>query len=92
MRFFKSFSIPLVPPKSNLTASHNPRNGGDFLLLFSPPTKSSGVLRKMVSCGEAADRIAKFNKKRHAMVRQWADYLNVLSTGGKVIACRMNTD
>ena len=80
------------PPKSNLKASHNPRNGGFFLLLFSPPTKSSGVLRKMFSCGEAGDRIAKLNKKRHAMVRQWADYLNALSTGGKVIACRMNTD
>ena len=45
----------------------------------------------MFSCGEAAERIAKFNKKRHAMVRQWADYLNVLANGGHVSAFRMNT-
>ena len=89
MRFFKSCSIPLVPPKSNLKASHNPRNDG-FFLLFSPPTKSSGVLRTMFSLGEAGDRIAKLNKARHAVVRQWADYLNVLATGCKVIARRLS--
>ncbi len=45
----------------------------------------------MFSCGEVGDRIAKLNKERRAMVRQWADYLNVLANSGHVIALRMNT-
>ena len=45
----------------------------------------------MFSGGEAADRIAKLNKERRAMVRQWADYLNVLANCGHVSAFRMNT-